>query len=41
MVENRVKDHKSGFRQTYDEVMNDISKMMEARLESVLDEILK
>lgn len=30
-VDNRVKDHVSGFMQTYDEVMDDMSSMIEAR----------
>lgn len=30
-VDNRVKDHASGFIQSYNNVMNDISDMMEAR----------
>lgn len=30
-VENRVKDHESGFRQSYDEVMDDIEPMIQAR----------
>jgi|SRR6185312_3098647 len=36
-VENRVKDHKSGFRQSYDEVMNDISQMINARFDSLIE----
>lgn len=30
-VDNRVKDHASGYQQTYTEVMEDISHMIEAR----------
>lgn len=35
-VENRVKDHASGFKQTYDEVFNDIAPMVEARAAHML-----
>jgi len=31
-VENRVKDHASGLMQSYDEVMKDVSEMINARL---------
>jgi protein subunit release factor A len=30
-VENRVKDHASGFTQMYDEVLDDLTDMIEAR----------
>lgn len=30
-VENRVKDHDSGFMQTWDEVLDDVSDMIAAR----------
>jgi hypothetical protein len=30
-VENRVKDHESGFQQTWDEVLDDVSDMIAAR----------
>lgn len=33
IADNRVKDHDSGFRQTWDEVERDLSKMIEARLQ--------
>lgn len=35
-VDNRVKDHESGFTQSYDEVKADIGDMVEARRQSKL-----
>lgn len=34
-VDNRVKDHVSGFQQRYDEVMNDIGNMIHARKDAI------
>jgi protein subunit release factor A len=35
-VENRVKDHESGFMQTYDDVTHDLTEMIDARLTAKL-----
>lgn len=37
-VENRVKNHDTGFTQTWDEVIDDISGMMNDRIRSTQDQ---
>jgi len=39
LVDDRVKDHKSGFRQSYTAVEQDIGLMIEARRKSIKDNI--
>lgn len=34
-VDNRVKDHASGFKQSYTDTMRDISKMIQARRDAI------